>query len=760
MSRKRSNAGSGVYTLASFAVLAAALALTAAPALALPEGRHYELVSPPYKGGYGAKHIEAVAPDGESVAFISNGAFAGAPSSDAFNEYVARRGASGWSTAPMVASAALAPNPETRDVSSTLGTALAFGKTGGPNEVATFNGTEEAFLLHSTDSPDTQANWEVAGKVIETLGKEYFVATYEGGSADFCHLFFHEGGGAGHSFAPEAFGMAAEGVYELDRGCGGEPVSVRLLGLDNEGKPVVPSCQAELGFGTGPFAGPGVASAFNAISQGGGEVFFTTGSAQGSGCGQVHQLFVRLGGERTLEVSKPLGEECRKGAPAEVPCEGAPGRASAHFVGASRNGSRVFFTTTAPLTGGKEEGKNLYMASIGCPSAEGEACVVAGEAANTTVTSLVQVSHDPNVGGAAGVQGVVRLAPDGSRVYFVAAGDLLSGAERATLQSEGRPVPHLGADNMYLYERDARFPEGHMSFIADLCSGLESSGSVSDLRCPSTGSDSELWGHVQNGEVQTAGVDGRFLVFSTSAQLVSGDTDQAQDVYRYDAETGALERVSVGEGGHDANGNGSYGATIKAGHFGTTTTTVRDEYEMDNRAVSEDGSRIVFTSAEPLSENAINHLENAYEWHKEPGWSEGRVSLVSTGSATEPLSDVTISPAGNDVFFVTSQGLVPQDTDGAPDVYDARLGAGFPPAPAEEEECSGDACQGPLTNPAPLLVPGSVSQPAGGNFPAPAPAPAVKPKAKPAKCKKGYVKKKGRCVKKPKARKSNRGARS
>jgi len=43
---------------------------------ALPEGRHYEMVSPVYKGGYGAVDIEAVSPDGESGAFYSPGAFA------------------------------------------------------------------------------------------------------------------------------------------------------------------------------------------------------------------------------------------------------------------------------------------------------------------------------------------------------------------------------------------------------------------------------------------------------------------------------------------------------------------------------------------------------------------------------------------------------------------------------------------------------------------------------------------------------------
>jgi hypothetical protein len=80
------------------------------------------------------------------------------------------------------------------------------------------------------------------------------------------------------------------------------------------------------------------------------------------------------------------------------------------------------------------------------------------------------------------------------------------------------------------------------------------------------------------------------------------------------------------------------------------------------------------------------------------------------------VEDVVISPDGSDIFFDTTQGLVPQDTDGAPDVYDARVDGGFPPEPGPIQPCSGDACQGPLTNPAPLLIPGSVVQVAGGNL--------------------------------------------
>ncbi len=133
------------------------------------------------------------------------------------------------------------------------------------------------------------------------------------------------------------------------------------------------------------------------------------------------------------------------------------------------------------------------------------------------------------------------------------------------------------------------------------------------------------------------------------------------------------------------------------------------------------------------------------------------MSLISDGSGSGGVPQVVISPSGKDIFFLTTDGLAPQDTDGAMDIYDARIGGGFPSALATEQPCSGDACQGPLTNPAPLLVPGSVSQAPGGNFAAPVVKVKTTKKAKPAKCKRGYVRKKTRCVKRTKARKSNRG---
>jgi hypothetical protein len=476
---------------------------------------------------------------------------------------------------------------------------------------------------------------------------------------------------------------------------------------------------------------------------------------------------VRLGGEKTLEVSKPPEEECQKQASEEVPCEKALGRSSADFVGASEDGSRVFFTTQAPLTGGADTTTNLFMATVGCPSGEGETCVSSGETESTKITSVVQVSADPNPVGQAAVQGILRVAPNGSRAYFVASGDLLSQPEQQLLESEGRPVPMVGADNLYAY---GGVSTAKSVFVADLCSGgglsEGSSGVVEDPNCPrdleATGvrSDTRLWLR-PDAEAQTGGADGRFLVFSTYGRLVAADTDTAKDVYRYDAESESLQRVSVGEAGHGANGNcndaGSEttcDATIHAAHFGGS---VSSQYELDSRAVSEDGSRIVFTTAQPLSGDASNGLQNAYEWHGEPAGGEGRVSLISTGSASEPVTDVVISPSGNDVFFVTNQGLVPQDTDGANDIYDARLGGGFAQAQAPAAPCEGDACQGPLTNPAPLLVPGSVSQSPGENLMAPVtPAGKPTPKAKPKHCPKAKKQSHRKCVKQKQKEKANK----
>lgn len=719
-------------------------------AQALPPGRHYEMVSPVFKGGFGATEIEAVSPNGESVGYYSAGVFEGAPSTVLEKaDYLATRGASKWSTVPVTVPASLLIPPFV-DFSPSLSVEFAAG-TPGPN-VDVLATETLSMWLHPTDLPDTDPEWLEVGK-LEAEGKTPGLAEYYASDPDFCHLLFLAPGTA---LVPEAEGTFGQ-LYEIDRGCDGEPSSVALVGVNNKDRIINRECGVDVG--EEDYSPYGL-NKYNAISEDGSEVFFTDSECphgDKTESSTPHQLFVRLGGTRTLEISRPLeagafggcvGES--GGAPGEVPCAGAALRSSADFAGASKDGSTVYFTTGAPLASGDDDaGDDLYVARIGCPSG-GSGC----QAGEREITSLTQASHDPN-GGAADVLGIVRVAPDGQRAYFVANGDLLTSSQQQVLESEGRPVPRAGADNLYVYDDTGT---GTISFIADLCSGTEKSGAVEDFRCPGGNADTALWtsGGETAGESQTAGPHGEFLVFSTYAQLTSDDANTVKDVYRYDAETGVILRVSIGEDGYDPNGGGGqYGANIEQGHRGGTLV---EQYEMDNRAISEDGSRIVFTSREPFSPSVTNGLVNAYEWHEGSGPGEGSDALVSTGSDQEPVDLVVISPDGSSVFFDTVQGLVPQDTDGAPDVYVARFGGGFPPNEASPEPCEGDGCQGPLTNPAPLLVPGSISQAPGGNLPPPVVA-VSKAKAKP-KCKRGYVRgKQGKCAKvKRTARKAHKTA--
>ena len=706
-------------------------------ALALPDGRHYEMVSPPYKQGYEALETKAVEPMGEAVLFTSKGGFDDPPSGGVFgtHSYLARRGGAGWSTISLEPSfGGLA------DVSTNLEYALASGPLGPNAGVESHTSTEEEFQLHRTDAPeDTPASWEAFGGIVfKRLEEKETLVLEAGASSDLCHVVLDETGGP---LLPEAQG-SAEQLYDLSRGCNAEPPSLHLVGVTNgtPAKPVDRTCAMGLGTGlyTSSIAGQEQTSSYNAVSADGSEIFFTTNLHEGTECSSG-QLFVRVGGSRTLEVSRPLtagsfGGCVGKGIPGEVPCEGEPARPSAYFVGASEDGSKVFFTTTAQLAAGDKDGGNdLYMATIGCSGVEPAPDAQACPPSQREVTSLVQISHDATPHQAAEVQGAVRLAPDGSRIYFVARGVLGEGPNAQGM------TPIAGADNLYVYEPDAQNQSQFKTvFVADLCSGTERSGLAQDPRCGGSSDESELW-RSSTPEAQSTR-DGAFLVFGTYAQLAGDDTDSAKDVYRYDAQTGALDRVSVGENSSDANGNNSaFDANIKSAFLGGS---VANNQEMATHAISEDGSRVVFYTAEPLSPDATNGSVNIYEWHL------GDVGMISTGTAEGDESDhiyPSITASGQDIFFTTYQGLVRQDTDGLRDIYDARTGSGFPPEPGERQPCSGDACQGPLTNPAPLLVPGSVSQAPGENVAAPSSKKTVKKKAKkPVHKKRKGKKKKGK----------------
>jgi hypothetical protein len=374
-----------------------------------------------------------------------------------------------------------------------------------------------------------------------------------------------------------------------------------------------------------------------------------------SGCnGGAFEVWARVSGSASVAVSS---SECTRtsGDPGGA-CNAA---AAAEFAGMSSDGSRVFFTTTQQLVNGDTDQTNdLYECDIppGAPAPVGTA---------NPCTTLTQVS---GAASGANVENVVNVSEDGSRVYFVAHGVL------AANLGTNDAAPVAGDNNLYVWEKDAAHPAGQTTFVAKLESN--------DI----------------NGAQSTA--DGRYLIFNTANKLVASDTDEVADVYRYDADTGDLLRLST-----DTNGSGGNepGAEARVGGAG--------------RAMTDDGSTVIFQTTESLAPADADGVPDVYEWH------EGQVSLISNDEGFL----VGISSSGRDIFFETGP-LAGNGTVG--DIYDARVVGGFPVT--TRVPCSGEACQG-----APALQPQApgTSASAAFNGPGSPPAaetpPATQPRPKP-----------------------------
>jgi hypothetical protein len=129
-----------------------------------------------------------------------------------------------------------------------------------------------------------------------------------------------------------------------------------------------------------------------------------------------------------------------------------------------------------------------------------------------------------------------------------------------------------------------------------------------------------------------------------------------------------------------------------------------------------------------------NVRRDAYEW------SDGEVELISSGQDRSDSGLLTVSADGVDAYFFTRETLAPNDTNGTlMKVYDAREEGGFfrippPPGCAASDECHGAGSQAPEP-----IVTGTLEG-SGGNVPAQKP------------CKKGKVRRNGKCVPRKKRR--------
>jgi hypothetical protein len=610
-----------------------------AEAAGLPDGRAYELISPPEKNGYslldpgsGIGSFVQVAPDGNTVKYGSTGAYRIALSNPLRNVYVATRTSTSWSTMSMNPPTAQPPTLELSNLAGfVLPTHLDQPLVISTEALAphTPPGTQNLFLRN------TDGSFELLTTSTPPSGQFNELLSEVGMSSDLRHVLFTDNAQLTQN-AP-----AGGGLYEAFEG------QLRLVSLLPDG------------VGTG-IARPNFN--YNPISPDGSRVFWQAPSDTEF----VNSIYIRENGTSTIRASASQRTDCAD----HNPCTGEPepdphGPRDALLQWAAADGSRVLFSSTQELTndahtGGADNSHDLY-------------------AYNAATRQLTDLSVDTNPADAAtgaGVQGVVGLSQDGSYIYFVADGQLVPGQG-----IDGQP-------NLYLWHAGSP-----LRYIVTLSAG-----------------DSADWveGTIAGGggpQAAYATPDGQHLVFLSVNSLTGYNNTDAttgqrdSEVFAYSAAGSQVTCASCDPSGARPIGSASIGHSTE---LGTNGFIPRD--------ASDDGSRVFFNSPDRLVPGPDNGHVKVFEYEG------GYIYLISTGTSSSDDFFADASTSGNDVFFTTQSQLVPQDTDTAVDLYDARVGGGLPaPLPPSSASCSGDGCQAASNQPPAFGSPSSAMYAGLGN---------------------------------------------
>jgi hypothetical protein len=647
----------------------------------LPDGRSYELVSPPSKSGdvfvpdpSGALggtcpppgpppgeclpgiHSQMTpmqsAPDGESIVYAGD-PFAAGTSSTA-NEYLAKREQNGWATqslsSPQFVNGLDGQGYEAFSPDLSRGVLFQVSPALSPEAPAGGGRSFANLYLHRSDGTVQPLLTEpppnrLPGFKCE-LSCEEFDVVFGGGNSGtasspaFTHLVFAANdaltGATAH--APPAVDGGVQqsssrpsnlDLYEWFDG------RLRLVNVQPGDATTSPG--AVLGSGILVEPSKDVSPAIDhAISDDGGRIFW---SEESSG-----QVYVRIAGEKTEELPDHAGK----------------------FLTASADGSKLL------LSDGR-----LY-----------------------NVDDLAAAPADLT-GGHGGFLGILGAAEDLSHVYFVDT-EILTGAEENA--NEEQAV--ASKDNLYAYRPDpghaGQFKTTFIGVLLDADNQF-AGGKYGDWKASSAD---------RLAQVTSAGT---YLAFMSKARLTGYDNEfrdggecpksqgsACYEVFEYDAESGELTCASCNPTGLRPLGMSNL--TLIEG-----LPSLPPVPQPGNLSTAGRG-RLFFESQDALSPRDTNNgITDVYEWEPSGVGSCNRVAgcvfLISSGHAASDSFLIDSTPSGDDAFIVTRDQLLAQDQNEQLDLYDARVGGGI--EVAATAPCLGDSCQGPPASPPASPEPGS-----------------------------------------------------
>jgi DNA-binding beta-propeller fold protein YncE len=328
--------------------------------------------------------------------------------------------------------------------------------------------------------------------------------------------------------------------------------------------------------------------------------------------------------------------------------------------------------------------------------------------------------------GKGGFQGILGASEDLSTVYFVDT-EILPGVETDTKGSE--TAPKAEGDNLYLWR------EGSPTrYIATLSKGDDQSGAALHI----TSNEAGDWVASPSDRTARVSPDGRYAAFVSEASLTGYDNAPASgecapvgpgcdEVFEYDTESNGLVCVSCNPTKERPVGSSALSLIKPGSGFMAQPSNLLDD------------GRVFFDSIDVLSpQDKYPGVENVYEYEPNEIGScserkEGCIFMISTGMEEADSSFVNATPSGGDVYFTTRSELVPQDQDELMDLYDAREGGGGFTTETPAQPCTdSETCQGSAPSSSSAIVETQPSaQPSGtlpgmGNIPTtttPAPPP-------------------------------------
>ncbi len=645
--------------------------------LTLPDGRAWELVSPPNKkaaliGPSSLNYwLTQAASDGSGITYTTNDTIGEDAVGHLYSSQVlSTRVAGVWRTQYVSERGGLPPEGESAkglfDSSEywpVFSQDLSLGLLepgSGPSKPQSAEAAERTLYLRNSSNGsfrplETQAN------VPQGLMKNHEQSYYFAATPDFSHVVF----GTWQALTPEAVSVSKEpcpgceealNLYEWHGG------RLELVNILPDGS-----------------TRPGAVVGNAIMSTAKGEMIARAISSDGRWIVWKYEPFA---GDGTVPVSMYVRDMVEK----RTFKLGGPG---IRFQAMSSDGSRIFF----------EESGDLYVFDT--------------ETGTQTDLTADHGSVEPN----AGVQnGVLGASQDGSYVYFVATGVL---ADKAV----------SGADNLYLLH------DGTTGWTTTLIATLSGEDKHTWGGDESAGEKVHMNPWLVDSEVSP---DGRYVAFMSNSPLTGYDNHDAvsgqpdEEVYLYDASSNRLVCASCNPTGARPVGVFDNGGEFGTGYEGLLVDTTNSWSAKSsgsnhwlagslvgwnntlNRASYQpryvmDSGRLFFNSPDALVPQDTNGLEDVYEY--EPGGvgscaperavfsetSGGCVSLISSGTSATESAFMDASETGDDVFFVAANKLTFEDYDNAYDMYDAHVCTEAVPCRAEPvspPECtSGDSCK-------------------------------------------------------------------